>query len=153
MNALVIFDSKFGNTELIARAISRTLEAEFTVRTQFIAERPAIPNGLDLLVVGEPTHAHGMSQSMLAFLAGLPDGTPHDVRVLAFDTRFRMHPILSGRAAPKIARMLQKHGARLLLPPESFFVLRSKGHPLEVAEEERAAVWTRAMMAQMATIA
>lgn len=152
MSALVLYDSKFGNTERIARAIGRVLEAEFTVQVQSIAEQPTIPSDLDLLAVGGPTHAHGLSQPMHAFLEGLPNNVLGDIPVLAFDTRFRLHPLLSGRAAPKIARWLRRQGANLLVPPESFFVVRSEGHPLEPGEEERAAAWTRQALACRAAV-
>lgn len=152
MNALVLFDSKFGNTERIAQAIGHALEAEFTVQVQSIAEQPAIPSRLDLLVVGGPTHAHGLSQPMRDFLEGLPNNVLRDMPVLVFDTRFRMHPLLSGRAGPKIARWLRRQGAHLLVPPESFFVLRSEGHPLEPGEAERAATWARQAIAALAAV-
>ena len=150
MNAIVIYDSKFGNTERIAKTIGRALEDGFTVRVQSVDETPAIPAGLELLVIGGPTHAHGMSQPMRTFLKGIPEEALRDVTALAFDTRFRMPVIISGSAASGIAKVLRRNGAKVLRRPESFFVSRSEGHPLEAGEEDRATAWARDVIALLA---
>jgi flavorubredoxin len=150
MNAIVLYDSKFGNTARIAQVIGRVLEETFTIRVQSIDEAPAIAPGLELLVLGGPTHAHGISAPMRTFLQGIPADVLRNCAALVFDTRFRMPAFLSGRAAPKIARVLKRKGAQLLLQPESFFVSRSEGHPLEPGEEERASAWARNVIALLA---
>ena len=63
MRALVVFESMFGNTEVIARAIAEGLAADATVEVVEVGSAPpTIPPGVDLLVVGGPTHAHGLSK-------------------------------------------------------------------------------------------
>jgi hypothetical protein len=62
MHALVVFESMYGNTEAIARAIADGLSSRMTVEIVEVGAAPSrIPNDLHLLVVGGPTHAHGMS--------------------------------------------------------------------------------------------
>ena len=150
MNAIVIYDSKFGNTERIAKAIGYALADELNVRVQSVDETAALPRELELLVIGGPSHAHGMSIPMRTFLQGMPNDALRAVPALVFDTRFRMSKIISGTAAAKIARVLRRNGAKVLLPPESFFVSRSEGHPLEPGEQERATAWARDVIAFLA---
>lgn len=153
MNAIIIYDSKFGNTERIAKAIGHALEHEFDLSVHSVDEQPTLPVGLELLVIGGPTHAHGLSQPMRTFLQDISAGELRDVMVLAFDTRFRMPKFISGTAAAKIAGALRRKGAKLIMPPESFFVSRTEGHPLEVGEEARAIAWAHDVIALLAPAA
>jgi flavodoxin len=150
MKALVIYDSKYGNTERLARAIGATLEDDYTVEVHSCDEPVKSVAGLDLLVVGGPTHGHGLSQPMRTFLTSIREIGLYNMSLLTFDTRFRMAAVLTGRAAPRIARELQKKGAHLLAPPESFFVERTDGHPLEAGETERAREWVTRCVAEVA---
>jgi len=142
VNALVIYDSMFGNTEQIARAIGTELAKLGTVEVRNIDEVGALPTGLDLLVVGGPTQGHGVDQDEKAFLDRLPAESVRDVPFAAFDTRLRWPELLSGSAAKGIAKRLQQKGARPVAEPESFFV-EGKDGPLGEGELERAAVWAR----------
>ena len=62
--ALVVFESMFGNTAHAARAIADGLtEAGVSVEVVDVAAAPEeLPADLDLLVVGAPTHAFGLSR-------------------------------------------------------------------------------------------
>ena len=65
MKALVVYESMFGNTAHIARAIGAGLAEGGVVVT--IAKVDAVDAdevaGADLLIVGGPTHAHGLSSA------------------------------------------------------------------------------------------
>lgn len=144
MNALVVYESRFGNTERIAQAIGAALDtgAPPTVASyEAVAEVPA---GLDLVVVGAPTHAHGVPAEFKTFLDKLPDDALDGVAVATFDTRYRKPALLTGSAARGIAKRLGRKGARLVAPPESFFIEHSEG-PLEQGEVERAAAWAHGL--------
>ncbi len=88
---------------------------------------------------------------LLERLAG--DGL-RDVKVAAFDTRFKADEVESrltrfvvrkgGYAAPRIAEQLEKAGGTLAAPPEGFFVVEKEG-PLREGELERAAAWGAAL--------
>jgi hypothetical protein len=117
----------------------------------------------ELLVVGGPTHVHGMSRpgTRKAAIeaaekpdAGLeldPDAEGPGLRdwfdsldragvmAAAFDTRMHGPPALTGRASKGIARRLRSHGATLVVEPQSFIV--TKDNHLEPDEEARAAEW------------
>ena len=56
MKVLVVYDSVYGNTEQIARAIGEGLGAEESVPVVRVADvNPEQLRNLDLLVVGSPT--------------------------------------------------------------------------------------------------
>ena len=55
MRATVICESAFGNTRAIAEAIAEALDAEVLT-----AGDPIELDEVDLLVVGAPTHVHGI---------------------------------------------------------------------------------------------
>lgn len=144
MNALVVFDTKFGNTERVARTIAAALGERFTTDVRPIAETQVIPVDLALLVVGGPTHAHGVDPVLKSFLGGVPAATIRGVAAAAFDTRYHVPVLISGSAARAIAKRLHRKGARLVARPESFFVEHGEG-PLADGELARAEAWARGL--------
>ena len=151
MNTLVLFDSKFGNTEQIARAIGAALETTGSVDVRSIGDVDSFAPGIDLLVVGGPTQAHGVNAALKAFLDGLPPDTVQGVAAATFDTRFRWPVLLSGSAARGIAERLERKGARLLAKPASFFVEHGEG-PLADGELARAESWARQVAGAFAAV-
>ncbi len=147
MNTLVVYDSVFGNTEKIARAIAAALGAQAVPAGQMTAGQL---RGLDLLVVGSPTRRFRPTEGLAKFLNGLPKNHLTGVRVAAFDTRVVLETIDSkalrflvdkgGYAASAIAKTLEKKSGVLAAPPEGFFVTGEQG-PLKDGELERAAEW------------
>lgn len=156
MKALIIFESMFGNTEAVARAVADGLRDTFEVE---LAEPGAMPPaaGRDLLVIGAPTHAFGLSRPSTrqdaARQGGTRPGTAEagireylDVSPLlpnlpaaVFDTRVA-RPRMPGSAAHKAHRRLRRLGCRPLCPPETFWVSGTKG-PLLDGELDRARAW------------
>jgi flavodoxin len=140
MNALVIYDSKFGNTELIALAIGAAIGRESSPPVAALHEVHELPADLDLLIVGAPTHAHGVPANLKAFLEGLPKDSLKGIDVAAFDTRFKLPALITGSAAHGIASLLCQKGGHLVRLPASFFVEHGEG-PLVDGELERATEW------------
>jgi flavodoxin len=152
MRVLIVFDSMFGNTERIAWAMGAALASQATVAVKRVADVPvADPATFDLLIVGGPTQRHGASPALAAWLEGLGRRTLSGVPAAAFDTRYRMSPLLSGAAARVVARRLRRAGCRLVTAPESFLIERHQPPPgeqrrhdverLEAGEVERAGAW------------
>lgn len=159
MRAFVVFESMYGNTAAVAERIAAALREEgIEAETRPATEASAhAADDMDLLVVGGPTHAHGMSWSLTRKVAAgdtefeeatLSPGLRHWFHHLprregrpaaAFDTRFERPS--SGSAAKGIARRLQRHGYLLALEPESFFVT-TEGELVE-GQLERAEAWGR----------
>src|SRR5260370_34152959 len=64
MRAVVVYESMYGNTHLIADAIGAGLGTAFDVRVVAVSQvATEVIAGADLVVVGGPTHAHGMSRA------------------------------------------------------------------------------------------
>ena len=153
MNALVIYDSFFGNTEKIARAVAEALGPE--TRLARPAEiTPDQLRGLDLIVVGSPTRGFRPSQATQAFLKTLAPGSLSGVKAAAFDTRIpmtgkvpgflRFMVKIFGYAADPIGKRLAAAGGSLVRTPEGFLVNDTEG-PLADGELERAAAWGRSL--------
>lgn len=149
MNILVVYDSKFGNTECIAQVIAERLQRHGPIELTVADQAPrTMPRSLDLLVVGGPTQGHGASPALRGWLEGLE---PADgVRAAAFDTRFAKPRWLTGSAAQMIARRLGRIGFQLVGDPESFFVAHTEG-PLLDGEIDRAAAWADTLANQLIT--
>jgi Flavodoxin domain len=64
MRALVVYESMFGNTRAVAQAIAAGLGGPAVARAIPVSAAPEEDlSGYDLLVVGGPTHVHGMSRT------------------------------------------------------------------------------------------
>jgi hypothetical protein len=164
MRALVVYESMYGNTRVVAGEIADGLRAGYEVRVVPVAEATAeLVAGADLLVVGAPTHMHGLSSASsrrTAAKATTKDGSElrldpdaggpgmrdwlHDIGrgdglAAAFDTRINGVPAFTGRASRPIAKLLKRHGYRLIAAPESFLV--SSQSTLLDGEAARARRW------------
>jgi flavodoxin I len=154
MQTVVIYDSQYGNTEQIARAIAGGLGEDGSVEVLAASEVVGRPlERPDLLLVGGPTQRHGMSPTLRTFLESLPRDSLRSTRAATFDTRYHMAAVLSGSAASQAAGHLRRAGCQLVAAPESFFVERDRPpkdekrrhglERLEPGELERAAEWGR----------
>ena len=146
MNAFVIYDTEYGNTERSAQAIADALRGFGEVRAARIDPAHSIEvQGIDMLVVGGPTQGWRPTPKMQSFLEAITSEQIRGVGVACFDTRLRMLDWLTGSAAKVMARKLQERGAMLIVPPESFFVKGDKD-PLQSGELDRAATWGRMLV-------
>lgn len=149
MNILILYDSKFGNTERLAAAMQSAVASTHRVSSRAVAGGPTDASGYDLVLVGGPTHAHGASQPLKDALRQLPSGSLQGVPVAVFDTRFRMPRALTGSAAGVAAKLLKKAGADLVNAPESFFVTRGNPPALDPGEDVRAGAWAHDVVARL----
>ncbi len=141
MNTLVVYESQFGNTKKVAEAIGKAFEAAGPVRVVSIERfEPAFITGVDLVLVGGPTQAHGLTRPMAKFLDDLAP-KPAGIPAAAFDTRIKGPVFLWGSAARDIAAKLRGAGFNLIGPQESFLVTMAKEPELHEGELERAASW------------
>jgi flavodoxin len=151
MNALIIYDTAFGNTQHIAQAIAEALAVYGSVQLVRADKAGALDlDGLELLLVGGPTQRHGLSPALRDWFAHLPRGVLRDLPVATFDTRYRMASRLSGSAARAMAKALKRQGGALLASPGSFFVTAREG-PLAEGELARAGSWARMVYEVLAT--
>jgi len=163
MRAVVVYESMYGTTHHIANAIGDGLRPTAEVVVVPVEEASGeLVVSADLLVVGGPTHAHGMSRASTRKAAvdaaekdddltidpdaegpGLRDwfdGLDQiDAHAAAFDTRMHGPPALTGRASKGIAKKLRHHGSTLVTDPMSFVV--TKENHLEDDQEQQARTW------------
>jgi hypothetical protein len=161
MKIAVIYESIYGNTAAVAEAIADGLRGAGDVDVGPAGDDPI---DVDLLVVGAPTHAHGLPTSMgrKALEKAAEDaeakGEPLDyqptpavrqlidrlperegVAAACFDTRFEKSRILTGSAAKTMTRKLSRKGYRHRRARK---LLRDRhGGPAQGRELERARRW------------
>ncbi len=149
MRSLVVYDTQFGNTEKLAHVIVARLEQYGRTRLVSVADAAGVSlEDIDLLVIGGPTQGHRARKPLRDWVDALDPKDLKGLAIAAFDTRLSWPMFLSGSAAHTIANILQRHNARLALPPESFIVKESEG-PLADDELERAAAWTGTLAAKI----
>ena len=113
MNAIVIYDSLHGNTQRVAATVAQAMAPLGDVHVYRVDELPADARA-DAWVIGGPTHVHGMSKPLAAFLAHLERHSLEGVPAVTFDTRYRFPRLFSGSAAHSAARKLRRAGCRVV---------------------------------------
>jgi flavodoxin I len=145
VKALIVYDSTYGNTEKIAKAIGAALTGDVKV-LRAGEVNPAELNAFDLLVIGSPTYGGRPMPSVVELLNKIPESAIKGKNAVAFDTRIpsKLAKIF-GYAADRIAKNLREKGGNLVLPGEGFFV-SGKAGPLKEGELERAANWAKGLV-------
>jgi len=164
MKALIIYESMFGSTRKIAEAIAEGLAGGSTVVIASVQDADARSMELaDLLVIGAPTHIHGLSMPATRAVATVMAKDPERHLTLddhatgigirewidsipaspalyaAFDTRRDMPRILTGAASSAITKRLRRLGLRAITRRSSFLV--GDDESLKPGELEGARAW------------
>ena len=139
MTSLIVYDSYFGNTKLIAETIGKEFGAD--TRTMHVSNfKNSDLNGVGLLIVGSPISGWKPSEKISAFLLSFGEDQLKGIRVATFDTRMKI--ITHGDAAKKMSETLSNLGAEVIVEP-NWFVVTGKEGPLANGELERAREWAR----------
>jgi len=174
MHILVVYESSYGNTHLIADAIGEGLGAhEVVVVPVGKATREDVQNA-ELVVVGGATHAHGMSRQQTrqaavdaAHAPGSqlmldPDAEGEGLRewfatlgsvgvnAAAFDTRVAAPALITGRASHGISRQFRRHGFHEIAEPTSFIV--TKDNQLADGQRDAARQWGELLANTLTTV-
>jgi len=156
MKAIVVYESHWGNTAAVARAIAEGIGPEAVAMSTAEASADQVA-GAGLIVAGSPLLGFSLpTESMVKSLGAnqAKDPTPPDLshpamrtwleglargsgRAAAFETRIWWSP---GSAAKAILRLLEGAGYRAAAKPEKFIV-QGKYGPLREGELERAKQW------------
>lgn len=171
MKVIVVYESMFGNTHLIAEAIAAGMASADAKAVPVGEATSEVLAGADLVVVGGPTHVHGMSRdSTRASAVTMATKPGHEVELdpdaegpglrdwfdalganarwaAAFDTRAEGSTLLTGRASKGISKRLRQHGFEEILEPCSFFV--TKENHLQSGEADHARQWGEQLLAAL----
>jgi flavorubredoxin len=134
--AIIVYHTEFGNTEKIAKAIAEGIRTQ-GVDVDCLKTNEADAGKLseyDLLALGGPTHAFGISKPIKDFLRKLENANLSGKKAFAFDTKMSRSR-LAGSAAKGIEKKLQKLGMTIVTPHASAIVKGREG-PLEEGAEE-----------------
>ncbi len=146
MSAVVVYESMFGGTRKVAEAYARGLARHTSVRIVNVNDAGREFPFADIVLVGGPTHVHGLSSPLtreeavrwskdparklvlerdasgIGIREWLDDLTGEVGNFVAFDTRANAAEILTGSAAKHIDKALRKAGGHPLADAESFLV-------------------------------
>jgi flavodoxin len=149
MKALVIYDSQYGNTEKIAKAIGKGFTGD--IKVMKVGDvKPEDIAWAKTVIIGSPTQGGRQTAALKAFGEGLKADTFTGKRLAAFDTRLKGWAKIFGYAAPKIETIFRDKGGNFTAQPQGFFVKSAKG-PLVDGEEDRATAWAKAIAAGVPT--
>ena len=162
-NALIVYESMFGGTRQVAEAVAAGLRGSARCTVVEVGAAPTvIDEDVDLLVIGAPTHAFGLSTpdtrraaqdetttpvisrdlGVREWLAALVVLSPR-TRTAAFDTHVKQRWV-PGAASHKIAHALARKGLSPVAEPISIRVDGTTG-PLLEGELDRARTWGEAL--------
>jgi len=136
-SGIVVFDTKFGNTERIAKSIAAGLKRAGVAVKCFGASdvRPETLKDYDLIVMGAPTQTFTASKPMKEFIDRLENvGGLAGKKFYAFDTKLPSR--FSGSASKYIESKLVQMGLRPA-GPRSSAIGRGSVFKLDDGEEER----------------
>jgi len=155
VNTVVVYFSKFGNTQMVAEEIAEALRLAGAVRVINSAALKAQDfMGADLVVMGTPTHNMSLPKAVRPIFDLLPKRSLKSIPVAAFDTSYKMADrntpewLARFTAAPKLARKLRRLGGKQVVAPETFHVKDREG-PLYEGELERAARWAQSLVERL----
>ncbi len=185
MHTLIVYESMWGNTREVAEAIATGAgtagvedstpdappltaavgAAPVQVTLLEVGDAPEqLPDDVDLLIVGGPTHAFSMTRANTRLDAGrrgareshegpgvrdwlhTVQATTREPAVATFDTRMQSVRRLPGSAARAASRVVRRQHLGRLVDRETFYVADMEG-PLLDGELARARAWGRRLAA------
>lgn len=138
-NAVIIYDSEFGNTKKIAKALAFGISKHDIPVDCFKVDDIDIQNLVeyDLLAIGGPTHMLSLSKPMKEFIETLNTVNLNGKKGFCFDTRnhSRFNRFDVNSAAKRIEKKLKRMKVVIIAPRKSAIVEGREG-PLDDNMEE-----------------
>jgi len=151
-NAIVIYNTSYGNTKIIAETITETLrESGLEVHLSHVKNVKELhAKDYDFLVLGSPTRINNMSFTIRRFIDGKIKGAEwRDKPFATFDTELQdVIEKCGASAAEKIAKKLSEKGLKQVLPVLKISVLGIKG-PLREGEIENTKKYTKELASKL----
>lgn len=145
MKTLVIYDSNFGNTKLIAEEVAKNIDEDVRVVSVKQFSKSDLDD-VELLIFGSPIIGWKPTETTQAVLENMASKIKIGLKFTTFDTRVKL--FIHGDAKNKIANTLTSYGAKLVFEPQAFIVKGKEG-PLFDGELEKAANWAKLIKAKM----
>ncbi len=169
MKVVVVYESYWGNTAEVARAIAEGLGPGARAMSTAEATGEAL-TGVDLIVAGSPIIAFSLPSektrsdmaakpgkapsppdlthpSMRSWLEALPEGSGRGAAA-AFETGFKLSP---GGSAATILKLIARRGYKPIAKKQRFLVKGSYG-PLREGEFDRARAWGASLGSDLSNI-
>lgn len=158
MKTLVVYDTLFGNTGLLARVIANRLPDVTLVHVDSLT--PEHIANAELIFLGSPSRGYNATKKLRQAVEALPKNALKQKSAAVFETRLKV-----AKHMPKIVRYLLQNtgwgdakldtvvlrkGAKLISPIGLFYVTTQEG-PLKEGETDNAALWAKRIHAYVST--
>ena len=129
--AIIIYDTKFGNTEKIASSLAHGMKKQEVKVDCVKVDEVDVDNlvDYDLLAVGGPTHKAGMSEPMKGFLEELQTVDISGKKGFCFDTR--MHSRFNRFDLNSAAKRIEKKMKVTMIESRKSAIAEGREGPLE----------------------
>ncbi len=139
MKALVVYDSNYGNTKLVAEEVAENLGNHVrTIAVRDFEVKDMV--GIELLVLGSPINGWRATDKTMKALEKFKEHDFDGIKFTTFDTRIKM--FIHGDAKDKLAEVIADKGGQLIAEPREFYVTGREG-PLFEGELKSAADWAK----------
>jgi menaquinone-dependent protoporphyrinogen IX oxidase len=154
MKSLVVYDSYFGNTELVAKTINETLKKEGSSKLIHVSEASDLDiEDFDLVVIGSPTRYYKPTKPIVQFVR---EAKSYEIQIALFDTRMDAedHWILGpaerilGFAADTMANIVDMGQAQMDVEPLGVYVKNTQG-PIGKKSLKDIETWTNLVIQAM----
>ena len=158
MKTLVVYDTLYGNTGLLARVIANRLPDVTLVHVEALT--PKHIEQSDLIFLGSPSRGYNATKRLRQAVESLPKNALKSKSAAVFETRLKvakhMPRILryllknTGWGDAKLDTMLLRKGAKLISPLGLFYVTTQEG-PLREGETDQAEHWAKQIHAYVSS--
>lgn len=149
MNILIVYDTVYGNTEKIAKAIYDNVSKIHVVQLKSVDE--VIDKDfktIDFLIMGSPTHGGWYTDNFKVLFENVDGGLFSNVQTVTFDTStatednrslYNKLTKMFGNASVRLANQLKSNGAKVI--DTKIFIVEDREGPLRKKEIEHAVEW------------
>ena len=157
MKSVIVYDSYFGNTELVAKTIQEIFQQSHDSTLMHISEAYDLDiEAYDLIVIGSPTRYYKPTEPIIELVREVK---PYPVKVAFFDTRmdaeghWLLGPIenLLGFAADTMVSVIDSGEASMDIEPLGVYVKTTKG-PVGKRSLKEIQAWANLLLASVAPL-
>lgn len=158
MKTLVVYDTLYGNTGLLARVIANRLPDTALVHVDALTSQHL--DEAQLIFAGSPSRGYNATKKVRATFEALPKTALKGKSVAVFETRLKVVKHMprivryllknTGWGDAKLDTVLLRKGAKLISPLGLFYVVSQEG-PLRDGETNSAEHWAKQIHAYVSS--